>query len=81
MTQETHGSLAEALLNSLHYYGTTDALYDFPKELEKVTAADIKRLANQILVNLRIGVIYTKSKFKDEWAKNLIQSNATPVKR
>jgi len=75
LTQETHASLAEALLGSLNYYGNTDYLYELPRALDKVNAAEIKRLANQILVNMRVGVIFPRSKFKDEWAKNLISQN------
>ena len=75
MTLETHTSLAEALLSSQNYFGNTDTLYEMPKELDRVNAAEIKKLSNEILTNMRVGVIYNRTKFKDDWAKNLVAKN------
>ncbi len=72
LTQETHESLALALAQAKYYYGTGAALYEFPARLEAVTPQDIKRLANAILGDLRVGVIYKKSEFKDKWVTDLI---------
>ena len=47
-----------------------------PRRLDKVTPADIKRLANKWLSNLRIGVIAGRQQFKDEWALDLIKQTA-----
>jgi predicted Zn-dependent peptidase len=78
LTQETHGSLASALATAMHFYGSTDRLYDLPRLLDKVTPEDIKRLANENLVDMRLGVIFGREEFKDEWAKEFISQNARP---
>jgi len=75
LTQETHGSLAGAISSASQYFGSTDQLYDFPAELEKVTAADIKRLANEVLVDFQFGVIFNRKAFKDEWIRNLVNAH------
>jgi len=72
LTQETHGSLSSAIASSLDYHGSVDELYEFPKHLEKVTSADINRLANQYLKDFRVGVIYGRKDFEDKWAKDFI---------
>lgn len=69
-TQETHGSLAGALLNSWQYYGTTDRLYDLPADLDRVKPEDIQRIAGDILKEMRIGVVYSKTKFDAGWVKS-----------
>jgi zinc protease len=69
-TQETHGSLATALLNSWQYFGTTDRLYDLPAELERVTPDDVQRLARNVLTKMRAGVVYSKAKFNVQWVKS-----------
>ena len=75
LTLETHGSLAGALADANVFYGTPNALYDMPRKLDAVTSADIKRLANELLSDLRIGVIYGRKEFKDAWAEDLIKKN------
>lgn len=72
LTQETHASLAGALANSYNYFKSADEIYDLPRKLDLVTAEDIKRLANAILKDFRMGVIFSRSEFKDEWAKEFI---------
>lgn len=76
LTLETHSSLAGALSTSKLFYGTAEELYDMPRKLDKVTPADIKRLANELLVEPRIGVIYGRKDFDDSWALDLIKKNA-----
>jgi len=76
LTQETHASLAGALAASEVFYGDFNEYYDMPRRLDKVTPADIKRLANKWLSNLRIGVIAGRQQFKDEWALDLIKQTA-----
>ncbi|MEY4631072.1 MAG: hypothetical protein RIQ81_1192 [Pseudomonadota bacterium] len=66
-TQETHGSLAGALLTSWQYFGTTDRLYDLPAELDRVTPEDIQRIAGDVLKQMRVGVVYSKAKFNAAW--------------
>jgi zinc protease len=75
LTQETHASLAGAIGTAQGYFGSTDKLYDFPAELEKIDAATIKRLANDILVDMRFGVIYNRKGFQDKWVQRLIDDH------
>jgi predicted Zn-dependent peptidase len=75
LTQETHSSLASALSNALYYHGKAIHYYDFAKEIENVTSQDIHRLANAILVNPRVGVIFNRKKFADQWALDFINKN------
>ncbi len=76
LTLETHSSLAGALSTSKLFYGAAEELYDLPRKLDKVTPADIKRLANDLLVDFRVGVIYGRKEFEDAWALDLIKKNA-----
>ena len=68
LTQETHGGVAGALLSTFNYYGTTDRLYEMPRDLEGVTAGDVQRIAQEIFKEMRIGVVYSKAKFSPAWA-------------
>lgn len=76
LTLESHNSLAGALATSKLFYGQAEELYDLPRKLDAVTPADIKRLAGELLSNLRIGVIYGRKDFEDSWALDLIKKNA-----
>jgi zinc protease len=78
LTQETHASLAGAIAGSVHYFQSADKLYQMPRELDAVTPDDIKRLASDLLVNLRVGVIFNRAGFQDAWAKELIRKHAAP---
>lgn len=82
LTQETHASLSDAIASSVDYYGNTNALYEMPKKLDQITAADIHRLANKYLNDFRVGVIYGRADFKDEWATNFVKEHlaAAPAK-
>ena len=75
LSQETHSSLASTLANAWYFYGDANRYYDLPRLLDKVTPADVKRLANSWLNDLRIGVIYGRKDFKDQWALDLIKQN------
>ena len=75
LSQETHSSLATALSNAWFFYGDPNQYYELPRQLDKVTPADVKRLANTWLTDLRVGVIYGRNQFKDEWALELIKKN------
>lgn len=75
LTQETHGSLAKALGTSFHYFGNPNEVYDMPRKLDQVTPEDVKRLANQILGDFRVGVIFGKDDFKTEWGTSFIKQN------
>lgn len=73
LTQETHSSLASALSGSRYFHGNVDKLYNMPVELEKVTPAKIKSIANKYLKNFRVGVIFDRKKFDDKWALAMIK--------
>jgi predicted Zn-dependent peptidase len=75
LSQETHSSLASTLANAWYFYGDANRYYDLPRLLDKVTPADVKRLANSWLNDLRVGAIYGRNDFKDEWALDLIKQN------
>lgn len=75
LTQEDHTSLSFAILRDIHYFGSTKNMYEMPAKLELVTPKDVNRVANGYLHNFRIGVIFDKDKFKEEWALNLIKKN------
>ncbi len=75
LTLEEHSSLAGSLAKYNIYFKNTDPLYDMPRQLEKITAKDIQELANKYLVDFRMGVIYGKAKFDQQWAKNFIDKN------
>ncbi len=68
LTLETHDNLAAALSNAQFHLGSAAALYDLPAKINAVTAADVQRIAKDILRQMRIGVIYDKEKFMPEWA-------------
>ena len=67
LTMETHDQLANALSTSQAYFGDATKLYDLPARLNAVTPADIKRVANETLKNIRVGIVFDKEKFKNEW--------------
>lgn len=71
LTQETHASLAAAISRHFYFYKSVDPLYELPRLLDRVTAADIKRLANTVLTKMRAAVIFNRDKFKDEWIKEI----------
>lgn len=75
LTLEEHSSLAGSLAKYNMYFKNTDALYDMPRQLEKITGKDIQELANKYLADFRMGVIYSKDKFDQQWAKNFIEKN------
>lgn len=75
LTQETHLSMAKALGSSLNYYNSPNDVYDMPRKLDSVSPEDIRRLANQILGDFRVGIIFGKKDFKQEWATNFIKQN------
>ena len=64
---ETNGSLASSLSESQFYHDGYEEFYNYPRKIDAVTPKDIKRLANSVLKNFRLGVIYHKDKFKREW--------------
>jgi predicted Zn-dependent peptidase len=72
LTQETHSALASALAGIYLLKGDINPLYDMPRRLEKITAADVQRLAQRMLTNLRVGVVFNQNKFENAWAEALV---------
>ncbi len=72
LTLEKHSSLANAISATYFYRNAVDPLYEIPRRLEQVTPEKIQDLANKLLVNMRIGIIYSKDRFKDDWAKKFV---------
>ncbi len=79
LTQETHAAMAMTLGSSEFFFGDANEYYDLPRQLERVTPAEIKALAHKWLTNFRIGVIAGRKQFKDEWARDLIKSTASKI--
>ncbi len=77
LTQETHAAMAATLGSSEFFFGDANEYYDMPRQLERVTPDEIKSLAQKWLTNFRVGVIAGRNQFKDEWARELIQSTAS----
>jgi zinc protease len=75
LSQETHASMATALSHALFYHGDANKYYDLARKLDAVTAEDLKRLARDLLVDPRVGVIFSRKKFDDVWAKDFIAKN------
>ncbi len=75
LTQETHESLAGALSSAYHFFKDPNQHYELPRRLDTVTAEDIKRIANDTLNDLRVGVIFGRKSFEDAWAEDLIKKN------
>jgi zinc protease len=67
LTMETQDQLAGALSSSQAYFNDATRIYDLPAKLESVTPADIQRLAKETLKNFRVGVVYDKDKFMNDW--------------
>jgi zinc protease len=74
LTQEKHSSLAGAISSNYFYRGDLSALYQLPLRLKTVTSADVQRVAQTLLLNLRVGVVYDGKKYDPKWATNLIKS-------
>jgi predicted Zn-dependent peptidase len=75
LTQETDSSMALSLSRAYRYFGDANQAYELPRQLAAVKPDDIKRLAQILLVNPRIGVIFKKDQFKDNWATDFIKKN------
>ena len=79
LTQETHDSLASALATCHQYFDDANVLYELPRKLDVVTPQDIQRLAHQVLGNFRVGVIYSKKSFENQWIERFIKRNRLPA--
>jgi zinc protease len=74
-TLETHAALTSSISNFVHYFASTDPLYERPLQFDKVTPADIKNMANKYLKNFRIGVVFDKAKYDEQWSKDFVQTS------
>lgn len=71
LTMETQDQLAGALAGSQAYFNDAMRLYEMPAKIDAVTPADIQRVAKETLKNFRIGVVYDRDKFMNEWVAPL----------
>ncbi|MGE0173835.1 MAG: M16 family metallopeptidase [Oligoflexales bacterium] len=74
-TLETHAALSKAISSYVRYYGSTDQLYQRPLEFQKVKPSDIRDMANKYLKNFRIGVVFDKAKYDENWSKTFVQTS------
>ncbi len=64
---ETNSSIGNGLSNAQFYLNDAKRFYDYPRDMERVRPQDVKRIANKVLKDFRLGVVYHKDKFKTEW--------------
>ncbi len=75
MRQETNGSIAGTIASNYFYHKNLDRVFDYPTILGSITPEDVHRLANEILKNFRVGVIYHKDKMKREWVDSFVKKH------
>ena len=75
LTLESHLNLAGALASTFFHHHSVDPFYDMPLVLNKATAKNIQRLAKEYLNNFRMGIIFSKDRFKEEWAHKFVGSH------
>ena len=74
LTQESHSSLASAISSTYFYRNSVNPLYDRPHQLDKITPEKIQQLARKLLVNMSLGIVYAKDRFKMKWAERFIKA-------
>jgi zinc protease len=72
-TQESHASLAQALMGSFFDWGSTDALYDFPRRVEALTPEDVRRSAERYLKDFRMGLIASPAEADRAWFERFLR--------
>ena len=72
LTLEEHASLSATLATNFHYYKTLDKFYERPLRLASIDGKMVREMAKKYLVDFRIGVIFNKKNFKENWAHALI---------
>ena len=70
---EDHSSLANGIASSQLYFGSNDKLYQTPRDLEKVTAEDIQRIARKFLKEFRLAIVYKAKDFNQKWSDNFFR--------
>jgi zinc protease len=75
MRQETNGSIAGTIAGNYFYHNSLDRVFDYPTLLGAITPDDVKRIANEILKNFRVGVIYHQDKMKKAWVDSFVQKH------
>jgi predicted Zn-dependent peptidase len=71
LTMETHEQLSAALSATQAYLGDASMLYELPSRIDAVTPDDIQRVARDVLKNFRVGIVYDKAKFDEQWVNPL----------
>ncbi|MFW7381189.1 MAG: M16 family metallopeptidase [Oligoflexus sp.] len=75
LRMEDHASLASSLSRFYSYYRSVDPMYEAPKRLATLKAKDIHQLANKYLTNFKMGVVFERKNFKDEWAERFLKKH------
>ena len=71
---EEHSSLAMSMANSMHYFNSTDRMYEMPRMLAAITPQDIQKAANTYLKQFRLGVVFKEGGFDSKWAQDFLKS-------
>ena len=71
LTQESHQAMADGMARYYHYFKSVDPLYELPLKLSEVTNIQVQSMAKKYLKNFRVGVLYDRTKFQNNWIKVL----------
>ena len=71
LTQESHQAMGDGIAKYYHYFKSVDPLYEMPLKLSEVTNIQVQAMAKKYVKNLRVGVLYERKKFQDDWIKVL----------
>jgi predicted Zn-dependent peptidase len=71
LTLEAHDSYAAALGGAQIYLGDAAKLYSFQKRIDEVDNIQIQKIAQSVLTNFRVAVIYDEKQFKESWLEPL----------
>ena len=75
---ETHQTIGDQLISSLMSFGSFERFYQVPQKVASITAEDVQKILQKMLKNFRVGVVFDKKDFKDEWATEVIQKSLVP---
>ncbi len=67
LTQESHQAMADSMARYYRYFASVEPLYELPRTLSAVTAAQVQSVAVKYLKNFRLGILYDRAKFDDSW--------------
>jgi zinc protease len=71
LTQESHQAMGDGIAKYYHYFKSVDPLYEMPLKLSEVTNLQVQAMAKKYVKNLRVGILYERKKFQDDWIKVL----------